>query len=202
MTVDDCSRRRLLKTAGILCGVGLAGGAGTHALLSRERTFPSNSIQVSSFDLQVACLRDDGFTEPTQDSDSFPTTFVDASDMELPLSITAGEARRLTVALKASQSVETRLRVSGAETTESEPAFELSVWEDTDADADWEHDDGTIQSDKTPVVVDDLPVDVQLGRCDTTGETQNIGLEWTVPSDAPTGDYTVELEFIARQCTE
>ncbi|WP_435364378.1 hypothetical protein [Haloarchaeobius sp. DYHT-AS-18] len=202
MTVEGYSRRQVLGLAGGLGVVGLVGGAGTHALLSGEETFQSNSLGASSFDLEVACLRDDGFTVPEQDSAAFPTAFADPTRLTVPLAATAGETRRLTLALKSSDAVETSVRISMGDVGDSTPAFELDVWEDTDADTDREGSDAVIESAKTPVVVDDLPVEVVLGECAGTSQLRTIGVEWRIPSDAPTGEYAVDFEVIARQCTQ
>ncbi|MCT9097352.1 SipW-dependent-type signal peptide-containing protein [Haloarchaeobius sp. HME9146] len=197
MTPEECSRRRVLQLAGVLGAAGLAGGAATHALLSSRESFPGNTLQASSFDLRVACKRDDGFTVPAQDSDAFPTRWANSADMHVPLALTPGETRTMTVALRATEPVETALRITGGS---DDSAGELRLWRDEDGDTRWEDTDAAIQTNPSPVVLDELPVDLGLGVCG--GTPRRIGLEWAVPPDARATEYSLRLEFITRQCQD
>lgn len=85
--MPDISRRTLLRSVSVAgaASVGAAAGIGTHALLSDEAVFTSNSLTSGSLDLEVATRTDfDGETSTTPSQDGpFPSTFVEESTVSV-----------------------------------------------------------------------------------------------------------------------
>ncbi|WP_267640188.1 SipW-dependent-type signal peptide-containing protein [Haloarchaeobius amylolyticus] len=193
MTGEELSRRQLLGAAGVLCTVGLVGGAGTHALLTDDESFEGNLIQASELDLQVACRTDAGEVDPPQTDGPFPSTYADAGTVDPSLTVTAGTERTLTVALQTNMAAETGLEVRGDAMAETGATIEVRH-RGPKADG--------LETIAKQLEATALPTTLDLGRCGPTDRPRMTELTLSVPPDAPTDSQTMTLEFTARQCTD